>query len=418
MLYDQAQLAVSYLAAWQINGEAPFAATVRDILDYVLRDMMSAEGAFFSAEDADSLAAGSAEKREGAFYVWTKEEIDVALGADAAVFERLYGVEAGGNSPEGSDPHGELVGLNTLIYRGGEEDGSLARSREKLLKLRALRPRPHLDDKIVTAWNGMMISAFARAGMAFGDEAYVAAAVRAGDFIRGKMVDRKRLSRSYREGVGPEGFADDYAAMTAAALDLYEATGRIAWLQWGAELRETLDDLFLDTEHGGYFSARAGDESILVRMKEDHDGAEPAASSLAARNALRLARMLDDGMLEDRARQTMRAFGEQLRGMPSSMPAMVTAVLLAEAKPRQIVIAGPLDDPGTKALACVAREMATPETVLLYADGADGQAWLSEEVEFIRSVAPVDGKPAAYVCENFACRLPVTDAEELRKQLR
>jgi hypothetical protein len=418
MLYDQAQLVLSYLAAWQINGEPLFAATARDILDYVRRDMTSAEGAFFSAEDADSLPPGGTEKREGAFYVWTKAEIDEALGADAEVFNRVYGVEAAGNSPDGSDPHGELAGFNTLILRHAGEAASLANSRGKLLSLRALRPRPHLDDKIVASWNGLMISAFARAGMAFGDDAYVTAAERAANFVRQKMYENKRLLRSYREGPGPEGFADDYAAMTAAALDLYEATGRITWLQWATELHATLDELFLDPEHGGYFSARSGDASILVRLKEDHDGAEPAASSLAARNALRLARMLDDSALEARALDTMRAFGEQLRGMPSSMPAMVTALLLSAAAPRQIVIAGALEDPATQALARVARESAAPETVLLYADGAEGQAWLSEKIQFIRSAIPIAGKPAAYICENFACQLPITDADDLRKQLK
>jgi hypothetical protein len=263
-----------------------------------------------------------------------------------------------------------------------------------------------------------MISAFARAAMAFGDDSYLAAAERAADFVHGKMYDTKRLLRSYREGPGPEGFADDYAAMAAAALDLYEATGRIKWLQWAAELHATLDDLFLDRDHGGYFSARSGDASILVRMKEDHDGAEPAASSLAARNALRLARILDDTALEARALATVRAFGEQLRGMPSSMPAMVAALLLSTAAPRQIVIAGPLAEPATQALSRVARELATLDTVLLYADGAEGQAWLSEKVPFVRSAVPIDGKPAAYVCENFACRLPITDAGDLRKQLK
>ena len=419
MLYDQAQLAVIYVAAWQINSESLFAATARDILDYVLRDMTSPDGAFFSAEDADSLAPGGTEKREGAFYVWTSEEIDDALGADAALFNRVYGVEPAGNSPDGSDPHGELAGLNTLILRHPEEAGeaSLAQSREKLLKLRALRPRPHLDDKIVASWNGLMISAFARAGMALADDAYVAAAVRAADFVREKMVTNKRLLRSYREGPGPEGFADDYAAMAAAALDLYEATGRIKWLQWALELQQTLDDLFRDRDHGGYFSAREGDASILVRMKEDHDGAEPAASSLAARNALRLARMLDDATLDTRALETIRAFGEQLRAMPSLMPAMLSALLLSAATPRQIVIAGPLENPTTQSLARVAQQSATPDTVLLYADAAEGQAWLSEEIDFIRTATPVSGNPAAYLCENFTCHLPITDPTELRNQL-
>jgi uncharacterized protein YyaL (SSP411 family) len=413
MLYDQAQLAAAYIQAWQINGERLFAETARDILDYVRRDMTSAEGGFFSAEDADSLIAGGKEKREGAFYVWSKEEIDEVLGEDAELFNRVYGVEADGNSPEGSDPHGELTGLNTLIRRSADEGETLARCRAKLFERRETRPRPHLDDKILAAWNGLMISAFARAGMALGEAGYVEAALRAGEFVRKSMYGNGRLLRSYREGPGPEGFADDYAAMTGGALDLYEATGEIGWLQWAAELQGRLDELFLDRENGGYFSAREGDASIVVRMKEDHDGAEPAASSLAARNGLRLARMLNDAALEARAAETMRAFSEQLRGMP----AMLGALLLSMSPRRQIVIAGAPGDAGREALAEVAREFATPETVLLYADGGEGQRWLAERLEFMRTAGPVAGKAAAFVCEDFACRLPITEAAQLRGEL-
>jgi uncharacterized protein YyaL (SSP411 family) len=428
MLYDQAQLAISYIHAWQIRGEPFFAATARDILDYIMRDMTGPAGGFYSAEDADGLVSGGAEKREGAFYVWRKAEIDEALGLDAALFNRVYGVEAAGNSPEGSDPHGELTGLNTLIRqcsdeRAAEERGlpadavraTLARCRAQLLERRAARPRPHLDDKILAAWNGLMISAFARAGMALGDAGYTAAARTAAEFVKTRMFSNGRLLRSYREGPGPEGFAEDYAAMTGAALDLYEATGEVSWLQWAAELHKTLDDLFLDREHGGYFSAREGDASIVVRMKEDHDGAEPAASSLAARNAVRLAWMLDDAELEAGAVRTVTAFAEQLRRMPTSMPAMLSALLLSMSPKRQIVIAG---SPAASAeLARVAREFAWPETVLLFADGGDGQRWLSERLELMRATG-LGEKPEAYVCENFACKLPVTDPVELRGLLR
>jgi uncharacterized protein YyaL (SSP411 family) len=431
MLYDQAQLAVTYLHAWQINREPLFEQTARDILDYVLRDMTSPEGAFFSAEDADSLTPGPLgrdEKSEGAFYVWTQAEIDQTLGADAPWFNRVYGVTPEGNSPAGSDPHGELKGLNTLIRRLSDKDAAaffqkteqetreiLARSRARLLQRRAIRPRPHLDDKILASWNGLMISAFARAGMALADVAYIQAARKAADFVRGSMHHRGRLLRSYRQGPGPEGFADDYAAMATAALDLYEATGEIPWLQWALELQTHLDTLFLDPANGGYYSARADDASILIRMKEDHDGAEPAASSLAARTALRLSRMLDDAALRSRAMQTMQAFATQLRGMPTAMPAMLNALLLSASPSTQIVIAGSPAD--AEPLARVAREHATSETVLLYADGGPGQFWLADRLAFIRTAVPVDGQPAAYVCENFACRLPLTDPAELRKAL-
>jgi uncharacterized protein YyaL (SSP411 family) len=324
-----------------------------------------------------------------------------------------------------------LKGLNTLIRRCPDAEAAemfkmteqemceaLARSRRKLLERRATRPRPHLDDKIVAAWNGLTISAFARAAMALGDDAYAETARKAAEFVRRSMYREGRLSRSYREGPGPDGFADDYAATAGGALDLYEATGEIEWLRWAVELQGKLDELFLDKENGAYFSARAEDASIVVRMKEDHDGAEPAASSMAARIALRLARMLDDAAMEERGMETIGAFAEQLRGMPSSMPAMLGVLLGSMSERRQIVIAGALENADTQALARVARKFAAPETVLLYADHGPGQAWLGERLAFMRTARPIEGKSAAYVCENFACRLPITDPEELRKALR
>jgi uncharacterized protein YyaL (SSP411 family) len=431
MLYDQAQLANTYIEAWQINAEPLFEQTARDILDYVRRDMTSPGGAFYSAEDADSLAPGGQEKREGAFYVWAKAELDETLGPDAPLFNRVYGVETPGNSPTGSDPHGELKGLNTLIRRMTDKEAAnlfaisvedarsrLAQCRALLLQRRALRPRPHLDDKIVSAWNGLTISAFARAGMALADPTYVESAQRAADFVRRAMYSASTLLRSYREGPGPEGFADDYAAMAGAALDLYQATGDIAWLQWSKELQTRLDELFLDNETGGYFSARAGDTSILVRIKESHDGAEPAASSLAARNTLRLARMLDDATQSAQALKTVAAFAETLRAAPTSMPAMLNVLQLSLTPARQIVIAGPPADPETQALAQVARAMATPETTLLFADAGPAQSWLAAHLPFMRTATPADGKPTALVCENFVCRLPITNPEELRSALR
>src|SRR5581483_1902631 len=202
MLYDQAQLAVAYLEAFQITQDRQFESVARDILDYVLRDMTSAEGGFYSAEDADSLLEhGKPEHAEGAFYVWTEKEIDDVLGDEAEAFKLHYGVQENGNAPDGSDPQREFVGKNILIERGVAQDRqSLARSREKLLSIRCKRPRPHLDDKIIAAWNGLMISAFARAGAALNEPKYLDAAKRAAEFIRQNLWQNEILFRSYREG--------------------------------------------------------------------------------------------------------------------------------------------------------------------------------------------------------------------------
>ena len=436
MLYDQAQLAVAYLEAFQISRDPLFEQVARDILDYVRRDMTAKEGGFFSAEDADSVIPGSdpAKKAEGAFYVWDKKEVDAALGAAAECFNFNYTVKAEGNVPAGGDPHGEFTGKNILIELGsvaatakhvGKDESevreSLAKSRETLLALRSKRPRPHLDDKIISAWNGLMISAFARAAQIFGDQAYLEAAIRAAKFLRTELYDesRKILFRNYREGRSAvEGFADDYAFLIQGLLDLYEASFDAAWLRWALELQETLDRLFFDKERGGYFSGAGNDPSILLRLKEDNDSAEPAASSVAALNLLRLAQIRNDGAAYERAEKTIDAFGPQIGHFPSAMPQMLVALDLSLGKPRQIVIAGERDSPETRSLLAEIHRHFVPHKVLLLADGGDGQRYLEEKLEAVRGMKTIDGKATAYVCENFTCKAPVTEPKALGELLR
>jgi uncharacterized protein YyaL (SSP411 family) len=432
MLYDQAQLAASYLDAFQVTGDAQYSAVARDILDYVLRDLRDKGGGFYSAEDADSLVEhGQPEHREGAFYVWTKAEIGKVLGEeDATLFNRVHGVEADGNSPAGSDPHGELTGKNTLVQRLtvaeaakelAKPEAEIARrlddARRKLLEARSRRPRPHLDDKIITAWNGLMISAFARAAQVLDDPAYLTAAQASARFIRAELWKEGSLLRSYRQGAGTvKGFCDDYAFLIAGLLDLYEADFDVAWLQWALELQVRQDELFGD-EGGGYFSVAAGDATILLRMKEDYDGAEPSPNSVAALNLLRLATLANRPDFRERAGKTLAAFSAQMTKSPTAVPQMLCALDASLAVPRQIVIAGAPDAPGTRALLREVHRHFLPGRTLLLADGAAGQKWLGERLEFVRGVGPVDGKPAAFVCEDFVCRLPVTDPAGLRDLL-
>src|SRR5205823_544986 len=434
MLYDQAQLAAAYLDAFQITRDQQCESVARDILDYIARDMTSKEGGFFSAADADSpvVAAGGlsavasakagdpghSKTKEGAFYTWTKKEIDMALGDAAEIFDFHYGVQAHGNAPEGSDPHDEFRGKNILIERHtiaetgqrskkteGEVAKSLAQSREKLLAIRSKRPRPHLDDKIIAAWNGLMISAYARAAQVLDDPRYLEIATRAARFVRSNLYEEKSklLYRNYRDGRSDiEGFADDYAFVIQGLLDLYEASFDVAWLKFAGELQETQDRLFFDEKNAGYFSTSGKDESVFLRMKDDNDGAEPAASSVAALNLLRLSQLRDDPAAAGaaRARKTIDAFATTLSPFPSAMPQMLVALDYSLSKPRQIVIAGNKDAPETKALLKEVHRHFLPKTILLLADGTEGQKYLGEENEAIRAMSLVDGKPAAYVCEN------------------
>jgi uncharacterized protein len=438
MLYDQAQLAVAYLEAFQITREPLFEEVARDTLDYVVRDMTFRKGGFFSAEDADSVVPdatdpGHKRKAEGAFYVWSKDQIDAVLGENAEIFDFHYAVKPTGNVPPGGDPHGEFTGKNILIELGsvaatakqfGKDETEIRRvladARSKLFELQRKRPRPHLDDKIITAWNGLMISAFARAAQIFDDPDYLAAAIRAATFLSTELYDgsRKVLFRNYREGRSAvEGFADDYAFYIQGLLDLYEASFDVGWLRFAIELQEIQDQLFFDNERGGYFSGSGNDPSILLRLKEDNDSAEPAASSVSALNLLRLAQIRNDGQFYERAEKTIDAFAPQIGHFASAMPQMLVALDLTLSEPRQIVIAGDPDSVETRALVAEVHRHFVPNKVLLLADGGDGQRYLEEKLEALRGMKPVDGKPAAYVCENFTCNAAVTEAQALGEML-
>ncbi len=434
MLYDQAQLVIAYLQAYQITHDAFYAGIVRDILGYVLRDMHSAEGGFFSAEDADSqIEKGTPEHGEGAFYLWASGQIEEVLGDDStSVFEYYYDVMPGGNVAPENDPQGEFTGKNILqAVHGIDEtarrfdrppaaiEAMLADARKKLLAARDHRPRPPLDDKILTCWNGLMISAFARAGQVLGDTAYLQAAEGAADFIKTKLYDQQggRLKRRYRAGdVGINGFLDDYTNLIQGLLDLYEASFRVPDLAWAIKLQEKQDQLFWDDNSGGYFQTPPTDPSILVRMRDAYDGAEPSANSVAAMNLLRLAEMANRPAWRDKAHKLFLAFSRQIEQAPETVPQMMAAVDFALSKPLQVVIAGNPALPETRALLDVVNRRYFPNKVLFVVDGPDHKQ-LGGWLPFIEGMRPIGGKPTAYVCENYSCRLPTTDPSRVAELL-
>jgi uncharacterized protein YyaL (SSP411 family) len=296
----------------------------------------------------------------------------------------------------------------------------LNQSQEKLFSIRAKRPRPHLDDKIIAAWNGLMISAYARAAQVLDDARYLEIGTRAANFLRANLYEEKSklLYRNYRNGRSDiEAFADDYAFVIKGLLDLYEASFDVDWLKFAIELQQTQNQLFFDEKNGGYFSSSGRDKSVFVRMKDDNDGAEPAASSITALNLLRLSQIYDDAKTAERAKKTIDAFATILLQFPSGMPQMLVAVENSLGKPRQIVIAGKKDSPGTKALLKEVHRHFLPNTIVILADGGEGQKYLGEKNEAIRAMSLVERKPAVYVCENFTCKAPVTDPKALRDLL-
>ncbi len=435
MLYDQAQLAIAYADAYQITRDPFFAAVTRDILDYVLRDMRAPEGGFYSAEDADSLVEkGRSEHAEGAFYVWKAEEIDRLLGPDrAALFRFHYGVEKDGNVPGRQDPQGELEGKNILAARHtaaetaakfGKKEEDVVRmldeSRWILFAARSQRPRPLRDDKVLTAWNGLMISAFSRAAQALEEPRYAEAAARAAEMVRTKLFDPAsgKLKRRYRAGeTSTEGFLDDYAFLIQGLLDLYETTFDVAWISWAVALQERQDSLFWDPMHGGYFDTTGADTSVLFRTRGDYDGAEPAASSVAAMNLLRLWQATDRKDWREKAERTFQVFAERLEAAPHALPQLAVALDFSLSKPKQIVIAGARGARDTRAMLSVMRRRFLPSKVLFLADGAAGQKQLAKWLPFFESVSRRDGRATGYVCENFVCKLPTTDLKVFERQL-
>lgn len=426
MLYDNAQLAISYLEAFQLSGDTFFADTARDIFNYILCDMTDKDGGFYSAEDADSLPTfDSTHKAEGAFYVWEQKEIDELLGEKTSeIFSYLFNVKPSGNAQ--NDPHGEFINKNILIQLhtfenaakrfnlSEEELKSLVQSaKAKLFDARAKRPRPHLDDKILVSWNGLMISAFAKGYQVLGDDTYLNAAIKATEFILRTLYQPQThtLMRRYRQGeAGIVGKLDDYAFFVQALLDLYESSLNPRYFTIAIRLTETMQNLFEDKLNGGFFSSQEGDSSIILRMKEDHDGAEPSPNSIAALNLLRLAQMTDRQDFRSSAEKTLLYFSQLLDKAPSYLPQMLVALSFYLQKPKQIILAGSLDTPEMKSLRKVIYEKFIPNKVLLHASPE-----ATTHLDFLSTLNAQ--KPTAFVCVDYACKLPTSEPQTLQEQL-
>ncbi|MGA2593085.1 MAG: thioredoxin domain-containing protein [Bryobacteraceae bacterium] len=420
MLYDQAQLAISYLEAFQIAGDASYAETARGILDYVLRDMRDADGGFYSAEDADSVidAAHPEVKGEGAFYIWTQKEIETVAGQpNAQWFCNRFGVEEQGNVQ--NDPHQEFTGKNILYQAHSVEEpakqAAIFKIAHQLLEARGQRVRPHLDDKILTAWNGLMISAFAKAGAVLAEPRYADAARRAADFIVSRMYDPATgiLLRRYRRGdAAIPGFLDDYAFFIQALLDLYETGFELRDLKLAIRLTEKQAELFEDAENGAFYSTAAGDPTLVMRMKEDYDGAEPSANSIAVLNLLRLAQITDRQEFRDSANRALAAFASRIVAAPVGVPQMLVAYEFSISKPKQIVLVGQRDAPDTRRLLQGLHSRFVPNRIVLLVDGDESRKALAGYLPVVATMTAREGKATAYVCEDYSCKLPTADVEE------
>ncbi len=431
MLYDQAQLVNSYLDAYQITHDEFFATVARDTLDYVLREMTSPQGGFYSAEDADSTDPENKDHQiEGAFYVWKRSEIEHVLDMnEAKVFCHHYAIEENGNAL--SDPHNEFVNKNILfnpftIEQTAEhlsmktEDvrAMLMSAKGKLFILRNKRPRPHLDDKMITSWNGLMIGACARASLILRNERYEGVATKAAEFIYSTLYDKekKTLYRRYRDGeVKFEAHLDDHAFLVSGLLELYQTTGDLRWLKWAEELTGSMITLFWDSAEGGFYDTSGKDPSILVRMKESYDGAEPTGNSLAAMNLLRLYHLTNDGSFKNHAEKTIKYFCTMLEQSPQVMPEMMAAVEYFLVAPEHLVIVSGSAG-GSRHVLQETDRYYLPHLNVIVLDQKQRDYFLPK-FSFMKEMNAEEGKTTVYACKNYACRLPTTDISDLLRQL-
>ncbi len=438
MLYDQAQLVLAYLEGAQVTGDASQLEVAEDTLRYVMREMTDPAGGFYSAEDADSIppehsATPGAHKMEGAFYLWTATELDELLGEASPLVKKRYGIEPDGNAP--SDPQQEFVGKNLLYvaqsiaeladefgYTPDQTLDALNGARLRMFQARIQRPRPHLDDKVLTSWNGLMTGAFARAsrvlramvtdGESLGTP-YLDAARRAATFIRSTMwnAQTRTLLRRYRAGQAEiDGYAEDYAYLIFGLLELFQADPQAEWLQWAIELQQRQDELFWDDEAGGWFSTTGHDPTVLWRMKEDYDGAEPSASSVSVMNLIVLSHLHGNPVWASRVERTLRLFGQRLEQSGRAVPMMAASLSAYAAGVQQIVVVGEGDP--AEALLDAATASYRPFTLVLALTPAQQEA-LAPLAPLVAAMRPLDGQAAAYVCHDFSCRAPVTTPEAL-----
>jgi len=429
MLYDQAQLIPSYLDLYLVTGKERYAEVADKTIRYVIRDLGDENGGFYSAEDADSANPyRNGEKTEGAFYLWRLEEIESLLGRERAdLVAYIYGLEDKGNTLD--DPQDEFGDTNVFFRRAGVKKAAakfnipedkikeiLEESEKRLFEQRQQRSRPHLDDKIITGWNGLMISALAKGATVLDSTEYLQRANDCAEFLLTNLLVKDRLKRRYRDGdVRFSGTLEDYAFLIQGLLDLYEASHDPKRLRQAIRLMKIQIELFED-ERGGFFDAVQSDD-LIVRMKGEYDGAEPAGNSVSALNLLRLARITGEQQWLDLGRSTIQAFGSHLKKHPSAMVLMLSALDFYLDKPRQIVVAGNPENEDTRTLLQTVQSKYLPNTIVLLADGGNNQQLLSSFHQFISSVEKVDGRATAYVCEDFVCQLPTNDIVQLEENL-
>jgi len=423
MLYDQAMIALAFLEAHQATGDEKYGRIAYEVFDYVLRDLRSPEGGFYSAENADS------EGEEGKFYLWTREEVGSVLdGAEADLVAKLFDVRGEGNYRE--EATGRLIGKNVLHLKRPLVDGAremeipepelkeLEAARQKLFSAREGRVRPSKDDKVLADWNGLMVASLARGAQVLDDEELEEAASRAADFVLAKMRDGEgRLLHRYRKGSsGILGNLDDYAFLIWGLIELYEAGFKTKYLRAALDLARDLVSRFEDDEDGGFYFTPVDGEDLILRKKDGHDGALPSGNAVAVLDLLRLSRMTGDSKLQEVASRAFDAFAAQARGVPGAHLHLLSALDFALGPTSEVVVTGRAGSQDTKKMLRALRSKFLPRSVvLLRSQGWDPE--IAGIAEFTEKMAMVDGKATAYVCSGEVCTSPTTDPAEMLLRL-
>ena len=429
MLYDQALLVMAYSEAYQSTKKNFYKETAEEILTYIMRDMTSDEGGFYSAEDADS------EGEEGKFYLWTTDEIKEILGNDSEIFIKFFNVEKEGNLPDGEaglidSVHNTRSDKNILHIKKGlsefavendidekEFKKMLENGRQKLFEVREKRIHPYKDDKILTDWNGLMISAFSKAAQVFGKNIYSDYAVKAADFILLKMFDAGgRLLHRFRESDAAI-FAnvDDYVFFTAALLDLYETTFEVKYLKQALRLNDDLIEHFWDEERGGFFFTPGYGEKLITRQKEIYDGAIPSGNSVAMLNLLRIARITMNNSFEEKADKINRAFSRQIGKYPAGFTQFLVGLDFAIGPSYEIILTGEKNTKEAGLFLSIIEDRFIPNKIILFISSAEDP--INKIIPYLINYEVQGEKITVYVCENYTCNLPVSDAGELKKAI-
>ena len=419
MLYDQALLVLAYTETYQATGKDLYKETAEEILSYVMRDMTYEDGGFYSAEDADS------EGEEGKFYLWTEKEIKEIFPYDSEIFIKSFNLKKEGNF---SDPAHDAMSNNNILHirkspsefatennlDEKEFKEKLERGRQKLFEIREKRVHPYKDDKILTDWNGLMISAFSKAAQALGKKIYSDYAVNAAEFILLKMFDREgRLLHRYRENEAAIfANADDYVFLTAGLLDLYETVFEPGYLEYAIKLNNNFIEHFWDIENSGFFFTPDYGEKLISKKKEIYDGAIPSSNSVAMLNLFRIARITADNSFEEKAGRINKAFSNQIKKYPAGFTQFLIAFDFAFGPSYEIILTGDKSTEDAKQFVSIIKEKFNPNKIILFAEKQ-----ISKIAPYITNYEAQEEKIAVYVCENYVCNFPVSDPEKLQEIL-